>query len=33
MKAMKVEKDNAMDRCNVCEEGSKAAKVRAEKVE
>ena len=33
MQAMKVEKDNAMDHCDVCEEGSKAAKVRAEKAE
>ena len=33
MQAMKVEKDNAMDRCDVCEEASKAARVRAEKAE
>ena len=33
MQAMKVEKDNAMDRCDACEEGSKAAKLRAEKAE
>jgi len=33
MQAMKVEKDNAMDRCDACEEASRAAKVRAEKAE
>merc|ERR1712088_713071 len=33
MQAMKVEKDNAMDRSDACEEGSKQAKVRAEKAE
>merc|ERR1712142_126493 len=33
MQAMKVEKDNACDRADVCEEASKAAKVRAEKAE
>ena len=33
MQAMKVEKDNAMDRADACEEGSKQAKVRAEKAE
>merc|ERR1719245_1542284 len=30
---MKVEKDNACDRADVCEEASKAAKLRAEKAE
>merc|ERR1719384_2268989 len=30
---MKVEKDNAMDRADACEEGSNQAKVRAEKAE
>merc|ERR1719379_1840054 len=30
---MKVEKDNAMDRADACEEGCKQAKVRAEKAE
>merc|ERR1712055_714001 len=30
---MKVEKDNACDRSDVCEEASKVAKVRAEKAE
>merc|ERR1739844_126492 len=30
---MKVEKDNACDRCDVWEEASKVAKVRAEKAE
>merc|ERR1711992_497594 len=33
MQAMKVEKDNAMDRADACEEGSKAARARAEKAE
>ena len=33
MQAMKVEKDNAMDRCDACEEASRMAKVRAEKAE
>merc|ERR1712095_38143 len=33
MQAMKVEKDNACDRADQCEEASKAAKVRAEKAE
>merc|ERR1712096_330179 len=33
MQAMKVEKDNACDRADVCEEASKVAKLRAEKAE
>merc|ERR1712106_632056 len=33
MQAMKVEKDNACDRCDVVEEASKQAKIRAEKAE
>ena len=33
MQAMKVEKDNAMDRADACEESSKAAKIRAEKAQ
>ena len=33
MQAMKVEKDNAMDRADACEESSKAAKLRAEKAQ
>merc|ERR1712137_542246 len=33
MQAMKVEKDNACDRGDQCEEASKAAKLRAEKTE
>merc|ERR1712020_219175 len=33
MQAMKVEKDNACDRRDVCEEASKVAKLRAEKAE
>ena len=33
MQAMKVEKDNAMDRADACEEGCKQAKIRAEKAE
>merc|ERR1712176_398081 len=33
MQSMKVEKDNACDRADVCEEASKVAKVRAEKAE
>merc|ERR1712003_137768 len=33
MQAMKVEKDNACDRSDQCEEASKAAKIRAEKAE
>merc|ERR1711955_47638 len=33
MQAMKVEKDNAMDRADVCEQASKDAKVRASKAE
>ena len=33
MQAMKVEKDNASDRCDVAEEASKAAKGRAEKAD
>merc|ERR1712142_1319072 len=33
VQAMKVEKDNACDRSDACEEGSKAAKLRAEKAE
>merc|ERR1712137_868376 len=33
MQAMKVEKDNACDRGDQCEEASKAAKLRAEKAE
>merc|ERR1712209_323477 len=33
MQAMKVEKDNACDRADQCEEASKAAKLRAEKAE
>ena len=28
MQAMKVEKDNAMDRSDACEEGARVAKVR-----
>merc|ERR1712029_620041 len=33
MQAMKVEKDNACDRVDVCEEACKAAKIRASKAE
>merc|ERR1712224_719807 len=33
MQAMKVEKDNAMDRSDVCEQAAKDAKVRAAKAE
>merc|ERR1712098_517435 len=33
MQAMKVEKDNACDRTDACEEASKVAKVRADKAE
>ena len=33
MQAMKVEKDMAMDKCDVAEEAMKAAKIRAYKVE
>merc|ERR1719317_1019013 len=33
MQAMKVEKDNAMDRSDVCEQAAKDAKVRASKAE
>merc|ERR1711872_115425 len=33
MQAMKVEKDNACDRCDAREEASKVAKLRAEKAE
>ena len=33
MQAMKVEKDNAMDRSDACEEASKTAKIRAEKAQ
>merc|ERR1711962_1184688 len=33
MQAMKVEKDNACDRVDVCEEACKAAKIRAQKAE
>merc|ERR1712106_125474 len=33
MQAMKVEKDNACDRVDVCEEQAKAAKLRASKAE
>merc|ERR1712215_222510 len=33
MQAMKVEKDNACDRVDVCEEACKAAKIRAQKDE
>ena len=33
MQAMKVEKDNAMDRSDVCEQQAKEAKIRAAKVE
>ena len=33
MQAMKVEKDNAMDRADACEESSKSAKIRAEKAQ
>merc|ERR1711890_210430 len=33
IQAMKVEKDNAMDRADVCEQASKDAKVRASKAE
>ena len=33
MQAMKVEKDNAMDRTDVCEQAAKDAKVRAAKAE
>merc|ERR1719507_1674717 len=33
MQAMKVEKDNACDRGDQCEEASKVAKLRAEKAE
>merc|ERR1711962_1577222 len=33
MQAMKVEKDNAMDRADVCEQASKDAKIRAGKAE
>merc|ERR1712115_697271 len=33
MEAMKVEKDNACDRVDVCEEACKAAKIRASKAE
>ena len=33
MQAMKVEKDMACDKCDVAEEASKAAKIRASKAE
>merc|ERR1711972_1092504 len=33
MQAMKVEKDNAMDRSDACEQATKEAKIRAEKAE
>ena len=33
MQAMKVEKDNAMDRSDVCEQATKEAKIRASKAE
>ena len=33
MQAMKVEKDMAMDKCDVAEEAMKAAKIRASKAE
>jgi len=33
MQAMKVEKDNAMDRADACEQAAKDAKIRAEKAE
>ena len=33
MQAMKVEKDNAMDRSDACEQAAKDAKVRAAKAE
>merc|ERR1712098_553094 len=33
MQAMKVEKDNACDRADACEEASKVAKMRADKAE
>jgi tropomyosin-1 len=33
MQAMKVEKDSAMDRCDVCETAAKDAKARASKAE
>ena len=33
MQAMKVEKDNAMDRSDACEQAAKDAKIRAEKAE
>ena len=33
MQAMKVEKDNAMDRSDACEQAAKEAKVRAAKAE
>ena len=33
MQAMKVEKDNAMDRSDVCEQQAKEAKIRAAKAE
>ena len=33
MQAMKLEKDNAMDRADACEQQTKDAKIRAEKAE
>ena len=33
MQAMKLEKDNAMDRCDTCEQQAKDANLRAEKAE
>ena len=33
MQAMKVEKDNAMDRSDICEQAAKEAKIRATKAE
>ena len=33
MQAMKVEKDNAMDRADACEQAAKDAKIRTEKAE
>ena len=33
MQAMKVEKDNAMDRSDICEQATKEAKIRAAKAE
>ena len=33
MQSMKVEKDNAMDRSDVCEQATREAKLRAERAE